>query len=346
MTSHSVVFKMATYDALPVSGREEGDAGQVSRPSSTIESGDWKNTHANIQSPLLSTTSKYSTNGDVVVDDVSLDPSSRSFYLPRRVIFALLAFWACLVSYAYRAILSIAILSMAAEDHPEWSETDTGMLLSSFFWGYIVPQIPGGWMATTYGGKRVLAVSVAGAAISAAITPLFRSSLPLLVACRIVTGLFEGVLYPTLHGLISKWSPPTERSRIATFIWSGGYAGTVLAMLTGPPIITALGWPFTFYIYGALGLMWTGAFCFFCPSSLPLLTRGSFLVFWLLFTADSPKAFHASKSACISIRADEIEAIVGKGPNTAYAELGSTPWKKIFSTPACWAVRSDSPVLF
>jgi MFS transporter, ACS family, solute carrier family 17 (sodium-dependent inorganic phosphate cotransporter), other len=205
---------------------------------------------AHVQSPLLD--ARESDDGDA-----SLAGTKRrcgDIYLPRRVIFAFLAFWACLVCYAYRAVLSIAILSISVVE----TDTDSGILLSSFFWGYILPQVPGGWFAKTYGGKRVLLVGVTGSAICAAITPLFYWSLPLLVVCRILTGIFEGVLYPTLHHLISLWSPPSERSLMATFIWSGGYAGTVLSMLTGPPIVTHLGWPFLFYSYGALGCMWAG----------------------------------------------------------------------------------------
>eukprot|EP01122_Echinamoeba_exundans_P015342 TRINITY_DN7235_c0_g1_i1.p1 TRINITY_DN7235_c0_g1~~TRINITY_DN7235_c0_g1_i1.p1 ORF type:complete len:490 (+),score=62.11 TRINITY_DN7235_c0_g1_i1:77-1471(+) len=260
-----------------------------------------------VQSPLL----------DAKESSDEADGAKRrcgDFYLPRRVIFAILAFWACLVCYAYRAVLSIGILSISVVE----TDTESGILLSSFFWGYILPQVPGGWFAKTYGGKRVLLVGVTGSAVCAAVTPLFSWSLPLLVVCRILTGIFEGVLYPTLHQMISQWSPQSERSLMASFIWSGGYAGTVLSMLTGPPIVTHLGWPFLFYIYGALGCMWA--------------------VFWTVLVADSPKAFHMSRGVCISIRAEEIETIVGKSSSVVKIEPESTPWRVIFTTPACWAI--------
>lgn len=30
-----------------------------------------------------------------------------------------------------------------------------GLVLSAFFYGYIVTQLPGGWLATKHGGKKV-----------------------------------------------------------------------------------------------------------------------------------------------------------------------------------------------
>lgn len=36
----------------------------------------------------------------------------------------------------------------------DWSHDVQGVILSSFFYGYIVTQIPGGYLAATYGGKR------------------------------------------------------------------------------------------------------------------------------------------------------------------------------------------------
>ena len=32
---------------------------------------------------------------------------------------------------------------------------------------------------------------------------------------------FQGVVYPAMHAMIAKWAPPSERSRIALFSYSG-----------------------------------------------------------------------------------------------------------------------------
>jgi hypothetical protein len=38
-----------------------------------------------------------------------------------------------------------------------WSEATKGLVLSSFFWGYVPGQVPGGLAAQRFGGARVLA---------------------------------------------------------------------------------------------------------------------------------------------------------------------------------------------
>ena len=66
------------------------------------------------------------------------------------------------------------------------------MVLSSFFYGYIVTQILGGWLAGRLGGHRVYGIGVGVTAIFTLLTPpLANVSVYLLVAVRIIEGLFE-----------------------------------------------------------------------------------------------------------------------------------------------------------
>ncbi len=39
-----------------------------------------------------------------------------------------------------------------------WDSSTQGIILGSFFYGYILTQIPGGWLATKFGGKRIFLV--------------------------------------------------------------------------------------------------------------------------------------------------------------------------------------------
>jgi len=74
-----------------------------------------------------------------------------------------------------------------------------GLLLSSFFYGYIVTQIPGGWLATRLGGNRVFGAGIAATALFTLLTPpLTYVSVYLLLAVRVVEGLFE-VSEPNLY---------------------------------------------------------------------------------------------------------------------------------------------------
>lgn len=54
----------------------------------------------------------------------------------------------------------------------QWSQQLQGLILSSFFWGYILSEIPGGILVQKYGAKIVLFVSTFLSAVIVALTPL------------------------------------------------------------------------------------------------------------------------------------------------------------------------------
>lgn len=49
--------------------------------------------------------------------------------------------------------LSIAIIPMSHQFG--WNSSVAGLVQSSFFWGYALSQLPGGWLAKIYGGRSV-----------------------------------------------------------------------------------------------------------------------------------------------------------------------------------------------
>lgn len=70
--------------------------------------------------------------------------------------------------------------------------TQTGWVLSSFFFGYIIMQIPGGFLAGVIGGRIVFGVGIVMTAILTLLTPLAaRIHIGLLIALRVLEGFFE-----------------------------------------------------------------------------------------------------------------------------------------------------------
>ena len=55
-----------------------------------------------------------------------------------------------------RSNIAVAIVYMAKEF--KWSSTTQGLILSSFFVGYLTTQVVGGVLADKFGGKGVLGV--------------------------------------------------------------------------------------------------------------------------------------------------------------------------------------------
>ncbi|CAH2048176.1 unnamed protein product, partial [Iphiclides podalirius] len=73
-----------------------------------------------------------------------------------------------------RVNMSMAIVDMTdvtKEDHFDWSYNVQSMILSSFFWGYIVLMLPSGELAKRFGGKRLLTIAIAANALVSLLLP-------------------------------------------------------------------------------------------------------------------------------------------------------------------------------
>ncbi len=77
-----------------------------------------------------------------------------------------------------------------------------GIILGSFFFGYIFTQLPGGWIATKYGAKRVFGFGVFWTSALTLLTPLAaRFSVYALIMLRILEGLCEVSVYTVSSGI-------------------------------------------------------------------------------------------------------------------------------------------------
>lgn len=72
----------------------------------------------------------------------------------------------------------------------DWSKTTQSTILASFFYGYIVTQIPAGWLADRFGGRRVFGIGMLIASICTLVFPVCaRISVNLVYALRVLLGL-------------------------------------------------------------------------------------------------------------------------------------------------------------
>lgn len=226
-----------------------------------------------------------------------------------------LVFCGLSVAYALRVNLSVAIVAMTDHnstnpdftDYYDWDTKTKSLLLSSFFWGYVVTQIPGGYLAQKYGAKFTLFTGISICSILALMTPLAAEigSWQLVFALRVIQGLCQGVVFPSTHTFLSKWAPADERGRLVTYCYSGTQFGTVV-MLAASGIIASsfLGWPSIFYVSGSAGILW--AFV------------------WVLYAASVP-ADHKSISEDERRYIENSMTQARDSPRTVLP----TPWKRI-----------------
>ena len=137
---------------------------------------------------------------------VNDEPTPTSAPYMHRLIFAVFLFFGLCNVYMLRVNLSVAILPMQEQFH--WSSETKGIILSSFFFGYLFGQIPGGYIATVYGAKFVFGCGVLCTAILTLLVPVATtwnwsgtgstSHVWSLIILRIFMGVFESVTYPSL----------------------------------------------------------------------------------------------------------------------------------------------------
>ncbi len=167
----------------------------------------------------------------------------------------LLCFCAVFVCYIDRVSISIAIIPMAEEYG--WTEGLQGVVLSSFYLGYMATQLLGGYLADRFGGKLILAIGVLWWSAFTVLTPLAASiGLGILLATRVLMGMGEGVTFPSIYALYGKWVPAKERARTVGLSLSGAPIGQVAALIVAPYIALWIGWQWIFYIFAALGAVW------------------------------------------------------------------------------------------
>jgi len=230
----------------------------------------------------------------------------------RRHLLVALCFTAMFLAYTDRVNIAVASLAMQTEFH--WNSTVKGVVLAAFFVGYMALQIGAGALARRFGGKRVLAVAVIWWSAFTLLTPLAASlSVGVLIAARIGLGLGEAAVMPASYELFSRWVPPTERGRSIARLLGGVPVGQIVGFLATGWMTGALGWPASFYVFGALGLLWAGG--------------------WLAAVSNDPA--HDAR-----VGTAERQLLATCRTTRLGADAPETPWRLLLRAPPVWGLAA------
>lgn len=115
-----------------------------------------------------------------------------------------------MLNYALRVNLTIAIVAMVQPQPKngtegessdvvdggglfDWNPYQQNFVLGSFFWGYILTELPGGRLAELIGGRRVFGHSMLWASLLTFITPFSaKFSYVALIVVRVLLGFMLG----------------------------------------------------------------------------------------------------------------------------------------------------------
>nr|XP_008522006.1 PREDICTED: vesicular glutamate transporter 1 [Equus przewalskii] len=267
------------------------------------------------------------------------------FGLPRRYIIAIMSGLGFCISFGIRCNLGVAIVSMVNNSTTHrgghvvvqkaqfnWDPETVGLIHGSFFWGYIVTQIPGGFICQKFAANRVFGFAiVATSTLNMLIPSAARVHYGCVIFVRILQGLVEGVTYPACHGIWSKWAPPLERSRLATTAFCGSYAGAVVAMPLAGVLVQYSGWSSVFYVYGEgprrLGPVPTETW----SSRRPWVPGG-------FSEVGKPRSLRDYSGVSEGTQRAPSPGLCLSGPSSRPPQKFNTPWRRFFTSMPVYAI--------
>lgn len=149
-----------------------------------------------------------------------------------------------------RYIMNYAVLSITEDLN--LSPSSTGLLLSSFFAGYALMQMPGGWLSDRFGPRKVIIAAVVMWSIFTGLTGA-AWSLTSMIIIRFLFGIGEGGFQPASSKIISLTYPKDKRARAMSVMLSSGGIISLLIPLASAWMLTTIGWRTMFIIFGAAG---------------------------------------------------------------------------------------------
>lgn len=161
------------------------------------------------------------------------------------------------VAYIDRSNLSVGLAEIAKDlgfAGADFAVTSS-WLLTIFLIGYALANILGGLLTRRYDPKWVV-ISMFALWSVATLVAGFASSVAVLLVCRLILGIAEGVYWPQQSRFASAWFAPRELTRANSIIqYYGQFGALALGFFILTPLCEAIGWRHTFLLTGAIGLV-------------------------------------------------------------------------------------------
>ena len=279
-----------------------------------------------------------------------IDGDSKSkmvFHYVRFLILAVITLGSCVV-YLTRTNINVTIVGMvrdnddnktqtincticnngtkSAQGYPlyDWDEEQQGMILGSFFYTYLLFQVPLGTLVEKYGGKWIIALCFIGAAMINAITPWAATNYYSMIASRAAFGMISAGVFPGFFGVLVDWMPIDNRAFALSMLDVGTTIGTIITDAMAGILSDTYGWPSVFYVSSGIAV-----FAFIVHTALvkskpqdhPMIS--------------SKELERIQESSQMLIKDDQLENNNEGRPPKPMPK--GTPWLKMMTTPAVLA---------
>lgn len=251
----------------------------------------------------------------------------KKLQIPRRYITCALACSGMMIAYSLRINLSMAVVAMTSvREIPlgngstflyrdfDWTPQQKGFVLGSFFYGYVLSELPIGLLSSKYGGVTTLGISIACSGLFSLAIPFIANYGAYYVAgFRALIGVVEGGTFPSIQAVWSKWAPPEEKTTLVTVSYAGIHAAHAIALPIFGFLAERFGWQSLFYVPGIWGILWS--------------------IVWFANVKNDP-------ADDARITEDELNLLkrtteVSKKPNKKQIDF---PWKEIITSVPIWMI--------
>ena len=169
------------------------------------------------------------------------------------------------IAFVDRTNISLALPSISRDLH--MNPAQAGSAAGIFFWGYLLLQIPGGYLAEHWSAKKFISILLVCWGAAAVVCGLARTGEEFWVM-RFVLGIAEGGVWPATLVLLAHWFPRPERARANAYWMLCLPMAVVVSSPVSGWILGRWGWRVMLISEGALPFAW--------------------LIIWHIFISDLP----------------------------------------------------------
>ncbi|HTX35376.1 MAG TPA: MFS transporter [Bryobacteraceae bacterium] len=209
--------------------------------------------------------------------------TAQQIFVRRRWLITALLFFAGLINYFDRTIVSVALPVIAADLHI--GPARMGLLLSAFFWSYALMQVPIGGLADRFNLRWLYAGCFALWSFTCGLTG-FAASLGVMVVLRMLLGIGESIYLPGGMKAVSVLFAPKDRGLASGLVNCGTRAGLAFGAPLIAALVVAFGWHAAFFLLGFTSLLWLVPWLAAFPRGATTITRAPERGKWKLSKVD------------------------------------------------------------
>ncbi|MEX2287292.1 MAG: MFS transporter, partial [Planctomycetaceae bacterium] len=171
----------------------------------------------------------------------------------------------CLIAFAsssaYLTRHCMAVANTQIQEDLEISSGQMGWIIAAYSVGYMVFQVPGGWLGDRFGTRSAFAGISALWSLFTIWTSWATSYVPMLLS-RVAFGSAQAGLVPLSAKVIKDWMPPALRGSSSAVVAAAMSIGGVATMWLTARLMVRFenDWRLVFQIYSLVGIAWAIVF--------------------------------------------------------------------------------------